>query len=500
MTKIEAPRIYNLFPRLAGTVDKWPDHLERILKMNFNWLYLNPLNYNGFSGSLYAIKDFYKFNPLFAPKYNEDPYSWEPLKEFITKCHDQGLRIMYDLVINHTSVDSSLVEEHEEWYLKKWAVVQKSNNKVIMQCPEDEPPNKRHFSQKAYDIEKRVAHPCAIDPADSRKVTIWGDLAEIDNENSSDNEALLQYWLDLVEFYLELGIDGFRCDAAYQVPPETWKPIITHAKRINPRVIFVAETLGCTLDQFTKTVESGFDYIFSSSKWWDFTEGWLLEQYEKFRDFAPSISFPESHDTVRLAKETGKREDVQEVRYLFSAFFSAGVMMPIGYEFGFLKKLDVVKTRPSHWEKELFDITTFIKKTNEFKSNLACMNEDGPITHFNYENKSVLIMKKEARNGAQQLVLIYNKDWHRSHDIEMKDMKHYLGNEEPIYILSLDGERKLLEGESFSKSLSANEYVFLFQELKPNQELNPADEDDWKEIMETQPERVMEIILSFFNR
>nr|MDO8118779.1 Arf family protein [Candidatus Sigynarchaeota archaeon] len=39
----------------------------------------------------------------------------------------------------------------------------------------------------------------------------------------------------------------------------------------------------------------------------------------------------------------------------------------IGYEFGFQRQLNVVETRPKHWEQNAFDISTFITKVNEFK-------------------------------------------------------------------------------------------------------------------------------------
>ena len=46
--------------------------------------------------------------------------------------------------------------------------------------------------------------------------------------------------------------------------------------------------------------------------------------------------------------------------YLFAALFSAGVMIPIGFEYGFLKKLHVVKTRPTDWESTDIDLTAII--------------------------------------------------------------------------------------------------------------------------------------------
>ena len=60
------PRIYNLFPLLAGPVPAWEGHLDRIAAMGFDWLYVNPFHYPGFSGSLYAVKDFYRLHPLLA--------------------------------------------------------------------------------------------------------------------------------------------------------------------------------------------------------------------------------------------------------------------------------------------------------------------------------------------------------------------------------------------------------------------------------------------------
>ncbi len=459
------PRIYNLFPRILGSIDTWAGkHLDRIKRMGFDWIYMNPLNYPGFSGSLYSIKDFYKFNPVFAPAGAVDPHSWEPLKEFIKKCHENELKFMYDLVINHTSIDSPLVEEHRNWYLIKSVVIRKSDGKVILQCPLDEPASKRHFNEKSYTIEERVAHPCAIDPSDSRKVTIWGDLAEINNRDSPDKANMLAYWLDLVSFYLDMGIDGFRCDAAYQVPADLWRTLIQMARVQKSNTLFAAETLGCTLAQMKETVEAGFDYIFNSSKYWDFTQPWCPEQYENFRKAAPSISFPESHDSPRLADETNKREDVQRFRYHFAALFSASVMMPVGYEFGFTRPLDVVAGSPADWQAPNFDISEFVGKVNAFKQRFRCLNEDGPMKHFDYGNKSVLVLRKTSKDEKQHLLLVYNKDWNNPQDVVLDSVPYFLDLGAPVKIVGIDGEDKPLEGTSWRKTLGPNEYAIMVQE------------------------------------
>ena len=102
------PRIYNLFPLLAGPVPAWSGHLERIAGMGFDWLYLNPFHYPGFSGSLYAVKDFYRLHPLLQDSGEPDKL----LGAFTKAAARRGIAPMMDLVINHTAKDALLVEQH----------------------------------------------------------------------------------------------------------------------------------------------------------------------------------------------------------------------------------------------------------------------------------------------------------------------------------------------------------------------------------------------------
>jgi hypothetical protein len=39
----QGPRIYNLFPLLAGPLPRWKPHLERARRMEFDWLFVNPI-------------------------------------------------------------------------------------------------------------------------------------------------------------------------------------------------------------------------------------------------------------------------------------------------------------------------------------------------------------------------------------------------------------------------------------------------------------------------
>src|SRR5207249_12226951 len=66
------PLIYNLFPTLAGPAPGWVAHAARAAQIGFDWLYVNPIHYPGFSGSLYAVKDHFRLHPVVAPPNGAD--------------------------------------------------------------------------------------------------------------------------------------------------------------------------------------------------------------------------------------------------------------------------------------------------------------------------------------------------------------------------------------------------------------------------------------------
>ncbi len=342
------PRIYNLFPLLVGPPVHWCAELPRIQAMGFDWVYLNPFHMPGFSGSLYAVKDYYRLHPDLDDGRPMD----RQLREFTARAVDLGLRVMMDLVINHTSKDAVLVGEHPDWFVR--------------------------------DASGALVSPVAVDPDDPTKVTEWGDLARIDYDDPALRPALVEYWAALARHYAGLGFSGFRCDAAYQVPAEVWAGVIAATRDRCPQAHFAAETLGCTPEQIAALHRAGFDTLFNSSKWWDFHAPWLLEQYDQLRAIAPSIAFPESHDTGRVAAEAGEdAEKWARLRAAFAAFFSAGWMMPLGYEWGWRAKPDVVATRPTDRETNHYDLSDFIAVLNRLKAETPALNAEGRQIRLN---------------------------------------------------------------------------------------------------------------------
>nr|VFJ93384.1 MAG: starch synthase (maltosyl-transferring) [Candidatus Kentron sp. H]VFJ94103.1 MAG: starch synthase (maltosyl-transferring) [Candidatus Kentron sp. H]VFK02271.1 MAG: starch synthase (maltosyl-transferring) [Candidatus Kentron sp. H] len=413
-------RIYNLFPLLAGKFTDWPKHLMRAREMGFDWVFFNPIQRSGRSGSLYSIADYFQMDPrMVDPNAKASPE--EQIKAIGRVAEKQGLRLMVDLVINHCAEDSHIVREHPEWF--------------------------------AHEHDGSVSHPFCVE--DGNKV-VWQDLARFDPQHTSDPNGLYEYCRRIVQYLIGLGFTGFRCDAAYQIPGHFWSRLINDIRKDNPDVVFTAETLGCTVDQTRETAQAGFDYVFNSSKWWDFGSPWLLEQYSLIRESASSISFPESHDTQRLFQEFDGNLDAMRQRYMFSALFSSGVMMPMGFEFGFRKPLHVVQTRPEDWEDTGVDISDFIRDVNRIKADHAIFQEDCPTTVIGYDNPGILLMWKASARSPDEGLIILNKDpWNRQH-FYVDNLRQYVQAGAPLRDVSPSDRMEFLP-EPFSYELRPGE-------------------------------------------
>jgi starch synthase (maltosyl-transferring) len=423
--------IYNLFPLLAGKFTGWQRHFARAADMGFTWVFINPIQLPGASGSIYSIKDYFAFNPLLVDADTGIPPQ-DQVKEMTRAAEDLGLNLMIDLVINHCAVDSPLITHHPKWFLRE--------------------------------TDGRIAHPSANE--DGKRV-VWRDLAKFDHRNTRDKEGLFEYFFHVVEFLAELGFKGFRCDAAYQIPRRLWERLIGETKKKYPDILFFAETLGSPPDLTRKTAAAGFDYIFNSAKWWDFNSPWLMEQYNLTRDLAPSISFPESHDTMRLCEEFNGNKEGLKQRYLFSALFSAGVMLPVGFEFGFRKKLHVVKTRPEDWEATDIDLTSFIREVNALKAGHPVFQEDAPTGILHHGNPNVLVMWKASILTQEECLVVLNKDATRKEHFSAENIQRFLQAQAPLVDVS-PGHRLDYVPAPFAYDLEPGQGIVLVSSRDPS--------------------------------
>lgn len=378
-------RIYNIYPKLIGKMADWVPHFDRIRAMNFDWIYVNPLSAPGFSGSDYAVSDYYAYHPLYVAgdmdfsRLDSQRETGNNLVRMICReAGDRGMGIIFDLVINHTAVDSDLTRQHPAWYVRK--------------------------------PDGTIVRPGCLSP--SNEWIEWGDLAEIDNEGSPDRDALWQYWLDLTLFYCSLGVKGFRCDAAYKVPTGLWKYLISRVKSAYPDTVFIGETIGCKIEEAAQTASGGFDILMNSLKWWDYKDEWFMREYAQLGNRYATLTFPENHDTERMAREAEGNRNLVVMKYAIGAYFCTGIATTIGFEFGFRRKIDVVQTNPSWWETAIFDISADIGEINRIKGEYAIFNEDS-VPRIVELGDDMFCFIKTSRDGSEKVMVVANTNGHQ---------------------------------------------------------------------------------------
>jgi len=416
--------LYNLFPLLAGPFSHWNEHFRRAASMGFNWVFVNPIQRPGASRSLYSIANYFEINPALL----DSPGGLSgdaQVKQMTASARESGLKVIVDLVINHCAIDSALTSEHPEWFVR-------------------EP-------------DGRIANSCC--QHEGQKV-IWKDLAQFDHRHTRDPEGLYRYCFSVVEHLLALGFEGFRCDAAYQVPQAFWRRLIREVKAGHPHTRFIAETLGCSADETRETARAGFDYVFNSSKWWNFSDAWLIEQYNLVRESAQSISFAESHDTPRLCEEVNGNTAGLKQRYLFSALFSAGVMMPMGFEYGFRKALHVIHTSPADWRLDGIDLCPYITRVNTIKKEHPVFREETPLSILPCNNPNILFLWKASTRHKDEALLILNKDTSSHQHFQIEHFRDFVQAGAPLRDVSPEHSLDYIH-EPFHYSLRPGQGIVL---------------------------------------
>ena len=237
-----------------GTFAAAAAHLPELKELGVDIVWLMPiypigeLNRKGSLGSYYAIKDYKAVNPEFGTLADFDA--------FLAKAHELGLKVILDWVANHTSPDHPWVtEKPADWYYRD------SLGHTIVE----------------YD---------------------WTDIAKLNYDCPEVADAMQ----DAMHFWLERGIDGFRCDMAYIVPQAFWTKAIASLREEFKDIYFLAEGEEPWLH------DAGFDATYS----WelhhmlnDIAQGrangdslrtYIQKNDEKFPADAYRLAFTSNHD------------------------------------------------------------------------------------------------------------------------------------------------------------------------------------------------------------
>ena len=190
--------VYEIYVRNHGPNGTFNDvtkDLDRIKDLGIDIIWLMPIHpigkmkRKGSLGCPYSIADYREVNPEYGTKEN--------FSELVKHAHSIGLKVMIDVVFNHTAHDSLLARDHPEWFH------QDKSNKPIS------------------------------------TVADWSDVVDL----KFPNPRLEEYLIDTLTMWVKLGVDGFRCDVASLVPIDFWIKAREEVSRINHQLIWLAESV-----------------------------------------------------------------------------------------------------------------------------------------------------------------------------------------------------------------------------------------------------------------
>jgi glycosidase len=284
----------------------------------------HPLIVKGIAGSPYAVKDYYDVDPDLAV---DVPNRMQEFEALVKRTHNENLKVIIDFIPNHVArqyhsdaravgikdfgedddVTISFGSQNNFYYIphQDFIVPEGHIPPVRVVAPYHERP------AKATGNDVFQAQPSQYDWYETIKLNYGVNY--LDNRNCYF-DPIPSTWTkmrDILAYWTEKGVDGFRCDMAEMVPVEFWGWVIPEIRTINPAIIFIAEIYNpYEYHQFIK--KGQFTYLYDKVGLYNslrkLIEGkgsaeditWLWQQ--ESGDISNNmLRFLENHDEQRIA-------------------------------------------------------------------------------------------------------------------------------------------------------------------------------------------------------
>lgn len=372
--------IYEVFVRNhppKGNLQSLIHDIPRIRELGTRIVWLMPfypigrINRKGEWGSPYAIQDYRQVDP--------DMGSMADFLKLAETVHHHGMKLMIDIVFHHVSPDSLIAVQHPEWIMKD-----------------------QHGNF-------------------SRKVPDWSDIVDLD----FTQPELWDYLIGTLMFWLQAGVDGFRCDVAPMVPLEFWIKARQTIDKIQPRCVWMAESVE---PHFIRQLRNQGYTCLSDSELYQVFD--ICYDYDTYGQYAKTIGhkenlqnwvnavnqqeiiyprnyvklrFLENHDQKRAAELISDPNTL--LNWTALQFFLPGAMLIYaGQEYQLNHQPSHFDPDPLNWPdlEHLEDFIRIIQKLSELKS----MVLEG-IFEISLDEKN-LIVKISYQMKAQKVIGLFN--------------------------------------------------------------------------------------------
>lgn len=355
------PRVFapsNSFQAILGRLDSIED-----LGVNMLWIMpIYPIGEEKSKNSPYSVKDY----KAVAPEYG----TVDDLRMLVESCHERGMGVILDWVANHTAWDNNWVKQHPDWF--------------------------------THDSTGNIIFPPGTD---------WTDVADLNYSNKDMRAAMIDamsYWVDSV------GIDGFRCDVADQVPTDFWRDCIkTLREKAKPKhLIMLAE--GANPDNF----KAGFDLNYA----WEFMGAIAKVMKEdakvntlinadknEYKDLEKGkfkLRFTTNHD--ESTKETPVKQ-YGGIRASMAAFVATtmlhgGMLVYGSQEVGYPEPINFFHYVPVNWNANP-DLRNEYKDLISVYNKHAALRSSGKVTYFEDDNNNILCVDRVLNNDNVLVVV-----------------------------------------------------------------------------------------------
>ncbi len=200
----------------------------------------------------YDVTDYCDIDPQYG--------SIDDYKELLTEAHKRGIRVINDMVMNHTSSSHPWFREATE-YLKSLPSGTEPNS---AEC--------KYFDYYNFSKENQTGYTKLAGTDWYYESRFWSEMPDL----NLDNTDVQNEFRDIAKFWLDLGCDGFRMDAVTSFTTDNTEKSVAELKVFNDNVkelksdaYIVAEAWESSAvysKYYGSGIESLFDFDFSGSE------------------------------------------------------------------------------------------------------------------------------------------------------------------------------------------------------------------------------------------
>jgi maltose alpha-D-glucosyltransferase / alpha-amylase len=167
------------------------ERLDYVQELGVDCLWILPMYPSPLRDDGYDIADFYGIHPSYG--------TVQDFQKFLDAAHARGLRVIADLVMNHTS-------DQHPWFQASRSGPSSPYADYYVWSPTDH----RFPDARVIFVDTEKSN-WTLDPA--RGAYYWHRFFSHQPDLNYDNRAVRRAMLDVMRFWLDRGLDGFRCDA-----------------------------------------------------------------------------------------------------------------------------------------------------------------------------------------------------------------------------------------------------------------------------------------------